>query len=229
MFKNFSAQSRDVPATSGAPVSAATYQAEFGQPQLVGSSNFTHYWFPAGTYELGGDDGGGLIVQRVQQAGDGKHCPPKDHPRWPCSAVRVSKDRGRSWQLAPSRWPGPLLPESPLNSKRAANLSDFKSIYELECINASCTGKLAQWSAATPPGAASGVPSLKLQKYLPLTVHGVPSDLQLGVDVHPVMLQDGSILLAIYVSPPVRAPHPTCMHARQLCCDELSHLHLHLL
>jgi hypothetical protein len=194
--------------------SAATgYQVEFGKPKLVGSSNLTHFWFPVGTFELGEGDrssatsGDTTIVQRIQQAGDGKHCPPKDHPDWPCSALRVSTDRGSSWQVAPARWPGPLLPETPLNSKRATNISNFKSIYELECVNASCTGKIAQWSAATPQG-ASGVPALKLQKYLPMTVHGVPSDLQLGVDVFPVMLRDGSILLAIYVSP-VRS---TTMH-----------------
>ena len=199
------ATNSDPNATTAA--AAGGYRVEFGRPKLEGSSNFTHFWFPVGTYELGeggrgsATSGNTTIVQRIRQAGDGKHCPPQDHPRWPCSALRVSKDRGISWQVAPSRWPGPLLPESASNSKRATKLSNFKSIYELECVNASCIGKLAQWSAATAPG-ASGVPTLKLQKYLPLTVHGVPSDLKLGADVLPVMLRDGSILLAIYVREP---------------------------
>jgi hypothetical protein len=32
-----------------------------------------------------------IFVQGVQQSGDGSVCPPKNHPDWPCSAVRVSQ------------------------------------------------------------------------------------------------------------------------------------------
>ena len=183
------------PAIKTEDAASAGFDVAFGRPERVGSCNFTHYWFPAGSMELSGDDGSATIVQRIQQAPDGGHCPPKAHPDWPCSAVRMSNSRGASWHAAPARWPGPLLPESPLNSKRAA-ARNFSSIYALECVNASCAGKIAQWTTVD----ASGDPALKLRQYLPLSVRGVPSDLQLGVDVLPVMLRDGSILLALYVS-----------------------------
>jgi len=194
------------PAAKTEDAASAGFDVAFGRPERVGSCNFTHYWFPAGSMELSGDDGSATIVQRIQQAPDGGRCPPKDHPDWPCSAVRMSNSRGASWHAAPARWPGPLLPESPLNSKRAA-ARNFSSIYALECVNASCAGKIAQWTTAD----ASGDPALKLLQYLPLSVRGVPSDLQLGVDVLPVMLRDGSILLALYVSrrKPAAGPHLT--------------------
>jgi hypothetical protein len=197
-----------VAATVAAAEQQQKYQVQFGNPQLVGQCNFTHFWFPAGVMELGGtttateEDGGSTtatIVQRVRQAGDAEHCPPKDHPDWPCSAVRMSRARGSRWQVAPARWPGPLLPETPLNSKRAANPSNFSSIYALECVNASCAGRLARWSATVPPG-TSGLPTLKAHQFSALNVQGVPPDLQLGVDALPVMLRCGSILLAMYVS-----------------------------
>lgn len=178
---------------------SSAFGAAFGAPKLVGSCNFTHFWFPSAVMQLGAEANNcsSTIVQRMSQRGDGKRCPPTDHPNWPCSAVRMSMDCGSSWQVAPARWPGPLLPQTPLNSKRAADPKKFSSMYALTCVNASCTGKLALWSAAP---SAAGIPTLRLQKYLPLTVQGVPADLQLGQNILPVMLRGGSILLAMYVS-----------------------------
>jgi hypothetical protein len=79
------------------------------------------------------------------------------------------------------------------------------------CVNGSCcTGdsvcNIVQWSATAPLGGA-GVMTLKPEKTSPMTVRGVPSNLRQGVDPGaPVMLHDGSVLLALYVSPSPAAP-----------------------
>eukprot|EP01052_Picozoa_sp_SAG31_P039844 SAG31_NODE_5616_length_2422_cov_20.727938_1_plen_366_part_00 len=161
------------------------------------------------------------IVQGVQQSGDGSVCPPKDHTDWPCAAVRVSQNQGSTWSVAAvprvtvdkkkggvsGNSPFPLLPQSALNSKRAANRSNFSSISASHmCVNGSCCAgdngcNIVQWSATAPLG-ATGIMMLRPEKISAMTVRGVPSNLRQGVDPGaPVMLRDGSVLLALYVSP----------------------------
>ena len=185
--------------------SASRYQVEFGQPKLVGSSNLTHFWFPVNLIELSAPGmGDGALVQGIQQVGDGEKCPPKAHPDWPCSTLRVSSDHGSSWRpelmnstsqlKSPPTDPFPLLPETPSNGRRAKDRSNFSSIHALKCVNASCSGEIVKWSAIGPQG-------LSVEGSQPLTVHGVPSDVRIALDPgNPLMLQDGSILVSLYVS-----------------------------
>eukprot|EP01044_Picomonas_judraskeda_P019534 COSAG03_NODE_4138_length_1669_cov_11.577070_2_plen_261_part_00 len=219
--------SRTVPqsATSAGP---RRHEVAFGPPQLVGSSNFTHFWFPASVLTAGHSDGlstGGGVLQGIQQAGDGAVCPPPQHPDWPCSALRASSDgRGSAWQpetvkgAAPSDWPPttpfPLLPQSALNSRRAQDASNFSSIHALRCANASCTGDIIQWQWNS---AAAQLTPASVQ---PLTVHDVPANLRLAVDPgNPLMLKDGSVLVAVYVR--LRTPtiiSGTAVAVRLLAC-----------
>ena len=137
-------------------------------------------------------------MQLVRQGADGGTCPPKGHPDWPCSAAYVSDGHTGTWLMG-SEFPYPLLPESPYNSKRADNLANFSSINGLKCVNASCTGSLTRWSTTPAGGSAKRVPTFKQVLSEPLTVRGVPADVRQAADgLLPVMLADGSILVAMY-------------------------------
>lgn len=166
-------------------VPAADYKVSFGVPQVVGSSNFTHSWFPTAELELGE-----ALLQSVSQSADGGVCPPKGHPDWPCAAAYATRNRGTTWRMRPQPFPYPLLPESPANSKRVV-ASNFSSLH-LTCVNASCVGMLTRWRSSTNA-------TFKQLLVLPLAVAGVPADLQQAEDgLLPIMLQDGSILVAMY-------------------------------
>ena len=182
------------PTTAAGDVRSAEYKVGFGPPMLVGSSNFTHFWFPMTEFELGGP---GLVLQLVRQGTDGGTCPPKGHPNWPCSAAYATNSRGSSWRMGPDAFPFPLLPESPSNSKRASNRANFSSI-GLACVNGSCAGSLTRWSASAAHGSA-GVPAFKRTLVQPLAVNGVPADVREAADgLLPIMLNDGSVLVALY-------------------------------
>ena len=198
---------------------ASATQVEFGTPKLVGSSNFTHFWFPVNVMELG-SGAAAVILQGIQQAGDGAICPPKTHPTWPCSTLRTSFDRGSSWRPengttdfpvaagggAGKNGPFPLLPQAPLDGRRARNPSNFTSIHAFKCANASCAGELVQWSAR--PGGLKAAKTLR-----PLTVRGVPANLRLAANPgNPLMLHDGSILVALYGY--TTNAHPYCTKSK---------------
>lgn len=176
---------------SAAVVHSSTFQVDFGSPKLVDSSNFTHFWFPITEFELDG-----TIMQLVRQGPDGGTCPPKGQPDWPCSASYAANSQGKTWQTMGSTFPFPLLPESPTNSKRASG-PNISSI-ELKCTLSSCTGSLTHWSS-TPPGPSAGDLTFEKVRSQPLVVSGVPVDLREAADgLLPVMLTDGSILMALY-------------------------------
>jgi hypothetical protein len=176
------------------------YKVDFGPPRLVGGSNFTHFWFPITEVALGA----GTFLQLVEQGPDGGSCPPKGHPDWPCSAAYATTDRGSAWRAVPKPFPSPLLPESRLNSKRVmtptgsghgqrANFSTFS----LRCVDGGCSGALTSWSTSTTP--RGEVPTFKQLLVQPLAVGGIPPDVRQAEDgLLPVMLQDGSILVAMY-------------------------------
>ena len=163
---------------------AAEYKVSFGVPQVVGSSNVTHSWFPIAELELGE-----TVLQLVSQAADGGGCPPKDHPNWPCAAAYATRDRAKTWRMT-QPFPYPLLPENS-NSKRVGNLGNLSSLH-ITCANASCAGQLTLWGASNDA-------TFKQRLVLPLVVAGVPTDLRQAVDgLLPIMLKDGSILIAMY-------------------------------
>ena len=56
--------------------SRAQFSVEFGAPTLVGSSNTTHFWFPASVLQLGADTAPATERTRVRRAWRG-HGPPR--------------------------------------------------------------------------------------------------------------------------------------------------------
>ena len=174
-----------------------SFSAAFSPPAVVGSSDLTHFWFPAGVARLR-NGSGSTVLQDISRSGDGKRCPPPEHPSYPCVAVMDSRDEGLSYEACPPAGPFPLLPESPLETKTAATPSNFSSLHAFQCANASCTGQLVRWfedrSAHTLPG-----PRLNASAYLPLRVTGVtPQLLSARSAERPIMLRDGSILVPLY-------------------------------
>lgn len=125
---------------------AGLFSVEWSKPTLVGSSDLTHFWFPVGVLEIAAGSPAqntSLQFQAIQRGGDGRPCPPKDHPDYPCNAELGSQDGGRSYHAAPPSGPFPLLPEAPLLPKRAANPGQFRSVNAFECVNASCKGDVS--------------------------------------------------------------------------------------
>ena len=164
------------------------YTVAFGAPALVGSSNATHFWFPSSVLQLGaGKASAATVLQGVSRHGDGK-----TDAKSAAGMTLLTRDGGRTYSQVPASGPFPLLPESPLFSKRAQSLDNFSSINGFHCSNASCSGNVVRWHA-TPDA------ELKPVEYLPLRVSGVLPQLLSAVDgERPIKLRDGSILLATY-------------------------------
>ena len=179
------------------PARAADFCAAFSPPAVVGSSDLTHFWFPAGVARLR-NGSGSTILQHISRSGDGKRCPPPEHPSYPCAATMDSRDGGLTYEACPPAGPFPLLPTSPLETKSAATPTNFSSLNAIKCINASCTGQLVRWFEDHSPHALPG-PRLNASAYLPLRVTGVPPQLLSATDgERPIMLRDGSILIPLY-------------------------------
>eukprot|EP01043_Picozoa_sp_COSAG02_P048542 COSAG02_NODE_4778_length_4988_cov_4.223707_5_plen_226_part_00 len=147
---------------------------------------------------LNGTDPGETVFQGIQRSGDGKPCPPPEHPSYPCVATLDSRDGGLTYQVAPPAGPFPLLPEDPSRPKTAANPSNFSSLNAFACVNGSCTGQLVRWRVDDSPHTLPGT-RLKATTYLPLRVSGVtPELLSARSAERPIMLRDGSILVPMY-------------------------------
>jgi hypothetical protein len=187
--------------TGGATTATAPgspFRAEFGEPVLVGSSDLTHFWFPASTMRVQGGVNS-TVFQGISRSGDGRSCPPPGHPSYPCSATLDSRDGGLTYEVAPPSGPFPLLPERPSDPKSTKAPTNFSSLNAFKCVNASCTGQLVRWQVnhSTTPS----LPGVKLQPtaYLPLRVTAVTPQLLSAEDAErPIMLRDGSILIATY-------------------------------
>jgi hypothetical protein len=164
--------------------SRAQFSVEFGAPSLVGSSNTTHFWFPASVLQLGaGPSSSATVLQGVSRHGDGR-----TDPKSATGATLQTRNGGDSYQSVPAVGSFPLVPEDPVFSKRAHNLDNFSSLNNFHCANASCSGDVVRWNASLQP-----------MKYVALHVDGVSSDVALAVDgERPIMLRDGSVLLATY-------------------------------
>jgi hypothetical protein len=182
---------------------APGFSVQFAPPAVIGSSDLTHFWFPQSVALLlnardasGGGDG--TVFQGIQRSGDGKPCPPPEHPSYPCVATMDSRDGGLTYEVAPPAGPFPLLPEHPSHPKTAADSSNFSSLNAFKCVNGSCTGQLVRWRVDDSPHALPG-PRVNATAYLPLRVSGVtPKLLSARSAERPIMLRDGSILIAMY-------------------------------
>ncbi len=167
------------------------FSVEFGAPTLVGSSNTTHFWFPASVLQLGsGPAGSATVLQGVSRHGDG-HADAKSAPT---GATRLTRDGGHTYEGVPPVGAFPVVPEVPAFSKRVNNLDNFSSLNDFHCVNASCSGDVVQWASN-----GTGTGDIRPTKYLPLRVDGVSAELRSAVDgERPIMLRDGSVLLATY-------------------------------
>ena len=174
-------------------IAGSSFSVEWSTPALVGSSDLTHFWFPAAVLDIAtSPDQNVTSLQYIQRSGDGKPCPTASDPNLPCGAVLTSQDGGRSYQIAPPSGPFPLLPENPLFPKRTANPSNFRSLNQFQCVNATCSGQVVTWT--TRDGMI-----INATKYEKLHVSGVtPHLLSARSAERPIKLRNGKTLLPTY-------------------------------
>jgi hypothetical protein len=197
-FQNAAKSDDAASVTSRSANPSSGFSVAFGAPTVVGSSDLTHFWFPQSVLRLRNGTSPPTVVLGVSRAGDGKECPTPEHPSYPCQATMTSRDGGALYEAAPPSGPFPLLPESALDPKTAATPSNFSSLNAFKCVNGSCTGELVRWLVDDTPHTLPGV-KLNATEYLPLLVTGVtPLLLSARSGQRPIMLWDGSILMATY-------------------------------
>lgn len=185
-----------IPLTPMTTAIAGSFSVDWSTPALVGSSDLTHFWFPAEVLDIAtSPDQNDTVtsLQYISRAGDGKSCPPKSDPNLPCNAVLNSRDGGRSYQVAPPSGPFPMLPENPLFPKRATNRFKFRSLNQFECVNATCSGQVVTWTSSR-----NGT-IINATKYEKLHVSGVTSHLLSARSAErPIKLRNGITLLPTY-------------------------------
>jgi hypothetical protein len=90
----------------GLPPMPVDVDVAFGTPVKVGQSNYSHFWMPSSVFK--GIDG--HLILSIDMAGDGKPCPPPNHPQ-NCSALyRSTSASGESWLPIYGNVPGMALP-----------------------------------------------------------------------------------------------------------------------